>query len=321
MALHIFIDANIFLNFYDFNDEDLKQLKKLVNLIDRGGILLYVTKQLKDEVERHRDSKVSNSFKRFKDSRCNLEMPVICKTYQEYEVIKRLQEALDKNKTELANKLWADIENRTLKADEIISALFGAGKFIDSDPFISKARVRHVKGNPPGKKDNSYGDEINWETLIKEVPDNTDFVIISKDGDYQSALNPDEINSFLKNEWASIKKSKIYYFKNLTTFFSKYKITIKLRFEEEKNNLIHSLGNSGTFAHTHEIIERLSKFSSFTDDQIVGIGIAALENSQVGSIITDPDIEEFYARVLSGKASLFELETWVALKDLSAVIV
>ena len=315
MASHIFIDANIFLNFYDFNDEDLEQLKKLVDFINKKKVILYITQQLKDEVERHRDEKVGNSFNRFKKSRCNLEMPVICKTYPEYDIINNLQDDLEKNKSVLSNKLWEDIANHTLKADDIIFKLIEAGNFVDSDKFINKAIVRHRKGNPPGKKNDSYGDEINWETLLGAVPDEKDFIIISRDGDYQNAINSEELNSFLKSEWQKKKKSKIYLYKNLTNFFNKQKIAIQLRFEEEKNNLIKSLLDSPTFAATHEIIDKLSKFGSFTDEQTIGLVAALLNNTQVGFIVNDSDVNEFYRNLLNYKDNLSDEKTWGDLND------
>lgn len=37
MKRNLYIDTNVYLTFFHFSNEDLKELKKLINLINTGG--------------------------------------------------------------------------------------------------------------------------------------------------------------------------------------------------------------------------------------------------------------------------------------------
>lgn len=45
----IFIDTNIYLNFYHFSDDELEELKKLSVAIKKKDIKLYITRQVINE--------------------------------------------------------------------------------------------------------------------------------------------------------------------------------------------------------------------------------------------------------------------------------
>ena len=53
--IYVFIDSNIYLNFYDFAVEDLKELEKMKTAIGNGTMALFVTQQVVDEVWRNRE--------------------------------------------------------------------------------------------------------------------------------------------------------------------------------------------------------------------------------------------------------------------------
>jgi hypothetical protein len=61
------------------------------------------------------------------------------------------------------------------------------------------------------------------------------------------------------------------------------------------------VGRTGTFATTHSIISKLSRFSSWTDDQIIQLLQAADINNQVWGIINDFDVHSFYNNILKDK--------------------
>lgn len=76
--------------------------------------------------------------------------------------------------------------------------------------------------------------------------------------------------------------------------------------EREKRNLIISLENSGSFANTHSVIEKLREYNDFSDFYKNWLVDIALENSQVNYIITDADLKHFYGDILNSMASLSE---------------
>ena len=118
--LYIFIDSNIFLNFYDFHHEDLERLAQLVELVENGGIKLFTTKQVRHEVYRHRETRLAEAYEKFKESKIAVEMPVVCQAYPEYSEIREAQRKLSAIESELSKKLWSDITSRSLEADKII---------------------------------------------------------------------------------------------------------------------------------------------------------------------------------------------------------
>ena len=68
--------------------------------------------------------------------------------------------------------------------------------------------------------------------------------------------------------------------------------------EREKRDLLISLENSSSFARTHEMIEMLSRYSTWSQEEIELLCKIAVTNSQVKYIITDTDVKLFYSRVL-----------------------
>lgn len=66
----------------------------------------------------------------------------------------------------------------------------------------------------------------------------------------------------------------------------------------EKTGLLISLENSRSFARTHEMIEKLSKYSTWSSEETELLFRIAVTNSQVKYIITDADVKLFYSRIL-----------------------
>ena len=67
--------------------------------------------------------------------------------------------------------------------------------------------------------------------------------------------------------------------------------------ERNKNNLINKLENSFNFKTTHFVIDELSKIDSWTEKQKQRLCKIGVENSQVFSILTDPDVKDFYKEI------------------------
>ena len=306
----LFLDSNIFLSFYSFTSEDLEQLKKLIDLVNGGEVKIFLTDQVLNEFRKNREIVIAGAYKQFEESNVSLKMPLMCKEYPEYEKITKLQRLIDKFKSELKEKLLTAMGKSRLKADVVIESLFKVATRISSEGYIDQAVKRRQLGLPPGESDKFYGDAINWIALLENVPANGHFIIVSDDRNFASAMSEDRLHTYLEEEWRKKKRTDIYLYKTLGRFFSAHDIKIQLKEEEEKNKLVESLINSGNFLATHEIIRKLNKFSSFTDEQIRGLATALLSNSQVSWIISDEDVKNFYLRTVTDKANLFEPEMW-----------
>ena len=192
------------------------------------------------------------------------------------------------------DSIHEDIVSVTTPADKVIMALFGSVTIVENDSdTIEKAITRHLLGNPPGKKD-SYGDAINWELLLKVIPENEDLYFISSDNDYASKLDKSKMNSYLLIEWRNEKNAKVVFYKSVVDFLKEHFKDIELKTEKEKEDLIEGLLQSSNFATTHTIISELNKYSGWTDNQVSELCRAALNNSQVNRIIFDSDVLHFY---------------------------
>jgi len=313
--LNLFIDSNILLNFYDFSKEDLSNLGKLIELIKKGDFKIYVTSNLIIEVEKNRGTRLQKAFEIFKKSKISLAMPVICQAYGEYKKISRLQNELDKSKSNLSKKLEKDIQDRTLKADKIIQELFEVGQKINSEKYLEAAIKRKQLGKPPGLSDKTCGDAVNWEALLAEIPQKEILIIVSNDKTFQDPLNSEKLHPLLLKEWKEKKRSEILFYRTLTDFFNKHAKEIKLKIEKEKEMLINDLLNSPNFATTHLIIQKLSMFTEFSEEQIKALTTALINNSQVRWIATDLDVNSFYRGLLKGKETIFDKRTFEIIQN------
>lgn len=294
---NLFIDANIWLSLYHFSNDDLEQFSKLKELIDKE-IKLFIPKQICDEVHRNRDAKIKDALSKFESF--NFNFPAFSKNYDEYADFSPKYNELKKEHREWCKKVKEDIKNQTLSADIVIQEFFESVEIFEcTSSMVELAEIRYKSGNPPGK-DNKYGDAINWECLLLNVPDDEDLYFVSADKDYASAIDDNSFNLFLQKEWQEKKKSKIVFFKSLLNFLKEHFDNIKLQTEQEKDDLIQSLLFSRSFATTHALISSLSNYSDWTEQQLEELFKACAENSQINWILCDDDVFEFYSRLLEG---------------------
>lgn len=305
--INLFIDTNIYLTFYHYSSDDLEELKKLAVAIKSGEIRLCLTEQVKDEFKRNRESKIADALKRFGEQRLMDQFPQMCKEYEEYKELRAAIRRYEENKGRLSEKLRSDIEGKTLGADKVIADLFSkANVFEYSERVFASARLRVELGNPPGKS-GSYGDAINWETLLKKLPQE-DLYLITDDRDYESQITGNRLCEFLADEWAAKKKSRVFFYKKLSEFFTERFPKIKLASELEKELAISNLIHSGSFQATHVAIAQLSKFSDFTSTQINEIAEAAVTNTQIAWIHGDPDVRGFMQALVHSAEWMLEPE-------------
>lgn len=236
--INLFIDTNILLNFFSYSSDHLNKLEELVSLVKAGKIRLFIPQQVVDEFNRNRDGKLKDVLRNLNSFSTELKSPVICHDLEEMKKINQLLSQVSEWRKKLVNSITSQIKSRSLKADALVNEIFRIGKPIAiSEAILSRAKVRFDIGNPPGK-DSSYGDAINWETLIDAVPDKEDLYFIGRDKDYVSEIDENDFSSFLRDEWKAKKKAKVFYYDLLSKFlkekFAETKITDE-QVKEEKN--------------------------------------------------------------------------------------
>ena len=313
--MKLFIDSNIFLSFYSFTNEDLTELEKLVLLIKNKEIDLLLPQQVIDETLRNRANVINDSFKKFRETRIFLQFPSYCKKYDQYTPMQKRLEQLKEFHREMTTDIQKDIDGRKLPADSLIQQLFSlATKLDNAEESIDRARLRIGLGNPPGKK-GSLGDAVIWETLLTEVKKGDNLCIVSDDTDFCSPLNRDSLSEFLQQEWINTKESKLYFYRSLSEFFKGNSLEIDLETENEKDIFIQGLKESPNFASTHVLIAKLSEYGGFTQKQVEDLVDALFTNSQIGMILIDDDVKEFYQAIYDNYSSLLTPDKGITLKN------
>jgi len=294
----LFIDTNVLLSFYHLTSEDIEELKKLVALVKNKEISLIVPKQVEDEFWRNRGGKISDAMKKLRAAKFNASFPAFSKDYEEYDELRTLLKKADRLHAELVSKIMADAKDTSLKADEVVTGLFrkATKPEFDGDHYLNALR-RVRLGNPPGKNE-SLGDAVNWESLLVTVDKGTDLYLVSEDKDYRSQLSEGVFNEFLREEWETKKKSSLLYYSKISDFFKDCFPDIKIASQVETDLAINNLSNSGSFASTHVHIGKLDTFDQFTIAQVERLIKIPGQNNQVGWIIDDSDVHEFYAKLL-----------------------
>lgn len=308
MANSLYLDTNVYLSFYHLSNDDLEELNKLSVLTKSGSLSLYLPEQTKNEFYRNRDTKIADAIKRFKENKFDNVFPQIVKDYdQEYKLMKQAVKEYEKNKQNILEKIKGDIVDKKLKADLVIEELFNNATEIPlSQSIIDNAKIRYDLGNPPGKS-KSYGDAINWESLLSVVEDFDDFYFISDDKDYYSEYDINLFNSFLLMEWKKrMSLTHFKYYKSLSSFFKEQFPQINIATEIHKEQLITKLSKSSSFSETRNILRELKDYDDFTSKQINDIVYSAITNNQIFWIRNDVDIKENIDKLIGSKLNLID---------------
>jgi rRNA-processing protein FCF1 len=124
MTINVFIDTNIYLSLYDFSDNGLSELEKVLEYIIKKKLKIYITQQIINEFWRNRESRIKEGlaeFKKFsaKNSFSNLE--------KNHEKFAELKKSL-KGFIDIHNDILKDVENKAqnleLPVDILIKKLF-----------------------------------------------------------------------------------------------------------------------------------------------------------------------------------------------------
>lgn len=295
--MHVFIDTNILLNFFHFTKEEIDALSNVFASHEHGAAKVHLTEQVCDEFSRNRENKIKDALKKFKDVKFAAQLPAFMKQYEEYEQIRQKSAELQELAKAISQKVDSDVVESGLLTDALIKDIFAKSNPIPTTPeLFLKAQMRVSLGNPPGKN-GSLGDSVNWMALLDAVPDGENLHVISEDGDYYSTLDENRPHPFLKSEWHVKKHAELFVYRTLSSFLKEHFDGVAFSYDKDKNALIESLAESGTFAATHNLIAKLEQFGYFSLKEVQRILAAAVTNNQFGWIVTDDDVYNFLKRV------------------------
>ncbi len=237
----IYIDANVYLRFFDTASHKLKGLLKTVVELRE---YIFVSEQIREEVLRN---KLNVAIHSFNTSYKALGMDhAAFPEHLEHESVKNLADWNRKrnklmNEENLLKREYSNIVSHTL--NQIVTSTDNVSKELDhifsaakapSDEEMRFARLRKDCGNPPGKVGDPLGDQLSWEQLLGCYKDQTLWVV-TNDSDYLSAydkktyLNPLLYRDLVKR--SGRPDPPVYLFRSLPEalddFRNKTEITIK----------------------------------------------------------------------------------------------
>lgn len=189
----IFIDTNIFLDFYRINSKDninliLKEIKKNKNYFIN-------TEQSKDEFMRNRERTIKEFIDKLKSQNYSVFNNNFISTLSDYEKYENAIKNANNYTTIMinnCNKLKDNISEDPI-CQVFLELYDNENYFKRNDDIMKKAIYRKYAGNPPTSNKTTCCDEIIWETLLDNCCD--DLVIVSKDETWFSSFH------FLKNEY------------------------------------------------------------------------------------------------------------------------
>lgn len=314
--IHTFVDTNVYLSLYAYTDDNIEELRKLLELLKNSQLKLYVTNLVNQEFNRNRDKKIQESLGNLDKFNTTLTIPRFAEHLDEVAEIRLSLEALKKSKASLLEKLKDEITERKLAADLLFKEIRETAKLVlISDEADQAARRRLERGNPPGK-DGDLGDRLNWETLLEKVPDGNDIHIVSRDKDYASPFGAHIPNNYLYQEWEVVKKGKVYLYSGLRAFAKARFPEIQLASDVEKKFAIKQLVESSSFTETHAAVARLASFAAdLSPEEARALFVGLVANPEIHQIAGDSDVKDLYQILLRDHWNILSKEEYDKVTD------
>ena len=272
----IFVDTNIFLDFYRTSGESAaRQMKAL----ERHKERLILTDQVRMEFLKNRQKVIQAAFKEVKPP-LKTNVSQIVADSEPARLLKKAEKEARKRYNQLEQR-YENILSKPSNYDEVFKSLNrifkSASEYNLRRPnpirfsLRSKARKRFMLGYPPRKKDDtSYGDALNWEWIIhcaQSSQPNQHVLIVSRDGDFGSSFNgTDLLNDWLHREFKDRVTAlrKIELTTRLTTALKRLDEVVQEDDVEEEKQVIASssrtLSVEERSAQQKEVAELLNKF-------------------------------------------------------------
>lgn len=236
----IFIDANIYLRFYDTSGNKLRSLlQTLIELKEN----IFITEQICNEVHRN---KLSVAMKSFSNNYKTLGIQqTSLPEHLDNNADERLKQWADSRKNiiqeeEKLKKEYSQIVSSTLQSimesednvSKMLATIFTSAKSATTGEIVA-ARLRKELGNPPGKSNDPLGDQLTWEQFLTKYS-NQEIWLITADRDYLTKHSGNSyLNSYLYNELKIKSKDtspKIHCFISLAEGINNYsaKVGVKI---------------------------------------------------------------------------------------------
>lgn len=247
MATLLFVDTNIWLDFYRLNNE---AGLSLLHQLKQASEFIIVTEQVQMEFHKNRQAEILRSVSALSSPNtmpfpaflAGAEIDKFKKTIQDAQ---RLFKAIQ---SQLPSILKAPEENDPVyqTCNDIFSKNDGLC-FGESHPEWKSIQVaaenRHRLGYPPKKSSGtSIGDAVNWEWIIHSAKSSkSNIAIVSRDGDYgQTSGGMTYLNDHLKQEFSNRvgKNRKITLYSKVSSVLKEYRVIVTKKAQQEEDRII-----------------------------------------------------------------------------------
>lgn len=208
----IFIDTNIFLDFYRIRSSDVKL--SYLDLIDNNHQRIIIGSQVEMEYKKNRQRVILDSIGQIKTPNWNsLSPPALLQNSQPIKIINDCKKEIKKQQTKLRDRIVKilqepgsnDIVYQTLQRLFKTTSEWNLNRNNKVRFSIRNlAKKRFILGYPPRKKgDNSIGDAVNWEWIINcAEKSNKDIIIVTRDSDFGTTYDKQLfLNDYLLQEF------------------------------------------------------------------------------------------------------------------------
>lgn len=255
-TLLLFVDANIWLDFYRArNEAALSLLRHLERVADR----IIVTYQLEMEFKKNRQHAMLEGMQELK-APSTISRPALFSDAKAARAAETAAKATERHVSKLKERMVRAVEKPTVHDPvfKVCQRIFHRG---DDDIVLSrenkqrhvilrKAFRRFLLGYPPRKKsDTSIGDSFNWEWMVScATSQKAGLVIVSRDGDYGLTIEKRSIlNDHLRQEFRErvSHKREVHLFARLSDALKLFQVHVT-RAEEREEALLISVAQPPT---------------------------------------------------------------------------
>jgi len=265
----IFIDTNIFLDFYRIRKSDISM--KYLRQIEEHKDIIITTDQVEMEFKKNRQRVILESLGEVKKiGSTNVSVPAILSKTKALDMIIKSKNKILEDQKKLKKRIEHILEKPN-SYDPVYISLQRLFKH-ESDFCLNRknnirykirklALKRFVLGYPPRKSsDNSIGDSVNWEWIINCATNSKKHIIlVTRDTDFgiihegQSFLN-DWLNQEFKDRIS--RRRKLILTDKLSTAFKIVKIPVTDEMIKEEEEIISSSWSSFYQSRLNDVLEK-----------------------------------------------------------------
>ncbi|SMO74956.1 PIN domain-containing protein [Spongiibacter tropicus] len=245
----LFIDANIWLDFYRIRKD---AQKSLLDHLESQSELIVTTNQIEMEYKKHRQFEMVGSIREMKPPG-KMPIPPLVAQHQSAEAyknaIKSVSDKVSKLKRSMENAFetpyrYDDVYKVAQRVFHNFNSPLNLHRETECKRTIRRLAFRRfIMGYPPRKKnDTSIGDAINWEWIVHVCKEqNANAIIVSRDGDYGVSYNDKSyINDWLSSEFKERvnKRKTVTLYDSLSSALKELRVRVTQAEEDEERRMI-----------------------------------------------------------------------------------